>query len=98
MNLIKFHPLVLEATTDPSYSQQTLNLKDPPKKYNKYVGYKGGIVRVEKLSSAEGWIIVERRGGMTPYVFEKLGSFKDKDAAQLVLDRWAKKNGRRITL
>lgn len=97
MNLIKFHPLVLEAT-DPSYSQLTLKLKDPPKKYNKYVGYKGGIVRVEKLSNSEGWIIVERKAGMYPYVFEKLGSFKDKHVAQMVLDRWANKNGRRIIL
>ena len=97
MNLIKFHPLVLEAT-DPSYSQLTLKLKDPPKKYNKYVGYKGGIVRVEKIENSNNWMIIERKAGMYPYVFEKLGNFKDKDTAQTVLDRWAQKNGRRITL
>ena len=94
MKPIKFFPLVLEAVNDTQYIQLGLNLKENPKNYYRYAGYKGGTVRVEAIENSNKWRIVERRSGMYPYVLEKLGFFKTKDDAQLVLDRWAKKSGR----
>jgi len=93
MKLLKLFPLVLEAVKDSDYTQLTLDLKKPEPKYNKYAGYKGGIVKIEKIENSDKWRVVERKAGMKPYALERLG-FHDKNTMQVILDKWAKKNGR----